>query len=70
MGIEAFCRNGHRIKVKDSYAGKKVYCPTCGAKLRVPRVPNAADDDALPTAKLLNLDPQFVATLPRALPAE
>lgn len=85
MGIEAFCPSGHRIKVKDSYAGKRAYCPTCGAKFRVPRQSTAAIEDALPTdvlptdalpteilptAKLLNLDPQAVAALPRARPLD
>ncbi len=36
MGIEAYCPNGHRIKVKDSLAGKKGVCPTCGMKFRIP----------------------------------
>ena len=35
MGIVSFCPNGHRTKLKDHYAGKRVYCPQCGTKFRV-----------------------------------
>ena len=73
MGIVAFCPRGHRIKVKDSYSGRKVICPTCGARLRVPAaaagpVPHATPQ--LPTARLLDLAADVVATLPRVLPCE
>ena len=78
MGIVVYCPNGHRVKVKDEFAGKKVHCPTCQAKTRVPlATPPAAPDPvaaiaesgaALPTAQLLTLPPAKVAALPRAHP--
>lgn len=36
MGIVAHCPRGHRMKVKDSLAGRKGICPTCGARFRIP----------------------------------
>ncbi len=72
MGIVAFCPNGHRINVKDSFAGRKGLCPTCGAKFRIPAAESAiaAVGSALPTARLLELAPAVVATLPRVLPLD
>jgi len=70
MGIVAFCPNGHRINVKDSFAGRKGLCPTCGAKFRVPAPGSSSPGPelALPTARLLDLDAAVAATLPRVLP--
>lgn len=70
MGIEAFCPNGHRINVKESLAGRKGLCPTCGAKFRIPAARSAvsAPGTALPTARLLDVAPEVIATLPRVLP--
>jgi len=70
MGIVAFCPNGHRINVKDSFAGRKGLCPTCGAKFRIPAAGSAIETPgaALPTARLLDVDPAVAATLPRVLP--
>jgi hypothetical protein len=84
MGIVVYCPNGHRVKVKDGFAGKRVHCPTCQAKTRVPFAappgapippvampaqPSAVPDSAeLPTAQLLSLPPHRVAALPRAQP--
>ena len=70
MGIVAFCPNGHRINVKDSFAGRKGLCPTCGAKFRVPAPGSGSPgpESALPTARLLDLDAAVAATLPRVLP--
>lgn len=72
MGIVAFCPNGHRINVKDSFAGRKGRCPTCGTKFRVPAAGSAipAAGSPLPTARLLELAPAVVATLPRVLPLD
>lgn len=70
MGIVAHCPNGHRVKVKDEFAGRKVLCPTCQVKFRIPApavvggLPTALP--ALQTARLLQLAPEVVATLPRA----
>ena len=78
MGIVVYCPNGHRVKVKDEFAGKKVHCPTCQAKTRVPLAPPPAAPDpvaampasgaALPTAQLVTLPPAAIAALPRAHP--
>lgn len=78
MGIVVYCPNGHRVKVKDVFAGKRVHCPICQAKTRVPHsapsvatAPEAAmppSHDPLPTAELLSLPPEAVAALPRAHP--
>ena len=78
MGIVVYCPNGHRVKVKDVFAGKRVHCPICQAKTRVPRSASSfapAPEEAmhpgsatLPTAQLLSLPPEAVATLPRAQP--
>jgi len=72
MGIVSFCPQGHRIKVKDSLAGKKGVCPTCGARFRIPLAsvePPAAADGAtpLPEAKIISLDATIAARLPRVL---
>ena len=45
MSIEVACKNGHRLKIKDEYAGKKGLCPKCGVPIAVP-VP-ALSEDAL-----------------------
>lgn len=70
MGIVAFCPNGHRINVKDSFAGRKGLCPTCGTKFRIPAAGSGrpGTESALPTARLLDLDPAVAATLPSVLP--
>jgi len=70
MGIVAFCPQGHRVNVKESFAGKKGLCPTCGAKFRIPGGASAppGPDAGLPTARLLAVDPAIIATLPRVLP--
>jgi hypothetical protein len=39
MGIEATCPHGHRTRVKDRFASKRIYCPQCGVKFYVPSVP-------------------------------
>lgn len=77
MGIVAFCPNGHRIKVKDEFAGRKGICPTCAAKFRIPDAapPSAPDRSAvnpvgLPTARVVSLDPLFTASLPAAFALE
>lgn len=49
MAIVVHCPNGHRVKVKDEFAGKRVLCPTCQAKTRVP--PAAPPAAGLPEAE-------------------
>jgi len=56
MGIEAYCPNGHRIKVKDSFAGKKGVCPTCGMKFRIPR--ETDQQEASPSKPVAGADVQ------------
>lgn len=70
MGIVTHCPNGHRTKVKDQFAGRRVLCPVCNAKFRVERPAPAAlaGGPELPLGRLIPLDPQSIATLPRALP--
>lgn len=72
MGIEARCPNGHVVRVKDRFAGKKAYCPECGATFRVP-LPKSRSSDThapeppeLPIAAIVSLDGEYAASLPRA----
>ncbi len=37
MSIRVVCPNGHTLNVKDSLAGKVGLCPTCKARVQVPR---------------------------------
>jgi len=67
MGIEARCPNGHDVRVKDRFAGKKAYCPECGATFRVP-LPKSRSSDAhaseppeLPVATIVSLDGAYAA---------
>ena len=81
MGIVCHCPNGHRIKVKDRFAGKRGLCPTCGATFSIGFVEDGAATAAggraesidsaaqgLPLARFIPVDPAVLATLPRALP--
>jgi len=78
LGIEAFCPNGHRMKVKDHLAGRLGVCPTCGSRFRLPEVsgeqplrPDAVAvpaTPALPLAEMLSLEPAVISTLPTAVP--
>lgn len=43
--IEVVCPAGHRLKVRDDYAGKTGSCPVCGAKVKVPPKPQPLSDD-------------------------
>ena len=36
MSIQVTCPNGHRLRVKNRFAGKAGDCPYCRAKVRVP----------------------------------
>ena len=38
MGIRFYCPNGHKLNVKSYLAGKRGFCPDCGAKLLIPDV--------------------------------
>lgn len=37
MSIRCVCPNGHVLKVKETFAGKSGLCPTCKARIDVPR---------------------------------
>lgn len=54
MPIDVVCRNGHQLKLKEKYAGKKGLCPRCGVAIDVPTLP-ALSEDAL--VDLLAPDP-------------
>lgn len=75
MGIVCHCPNGHRVKVKDAFAGKRGLCPTCGEKFSIPAAgpqdSSPSDQPAepqLPLARFVPLDPAVIVTLPRAVP--
>ncbi len=75
MGIVSFCPQGHRVKVKDTLAGKKGICPTCGARFRIPRAsaeppPAAAAAAPLPLAAIVSLEAAMAERLPRAVPID
>jgi len=36
MSIRIVCPNGHELKIKEKYAGKKGFCPICKARVEVP----------------------------------
>jgi hypothetical protein len=69
MGIVCYCPNGHRVKVKDRFAGLRGLCPHCGAKFRIGAAPAGGPPAVeLPLARFVPLEPAVIATLPRALP--
>jgi hypothetical protein len=37
MSIRCVCQNGHVLKVKDSFAGTSGLCPSCRARVDVPK---------------------------------
>lgn len=45
MYIEVFCPHGHRLKVREEYAGRTGSCPVCGAKVKVPEKKQTLSDD-------------------------
>jgi hypothetical protein len=49
MSIEVTCPQGHRLRVKDSFAGKKGLCPMCKTPVLVPKPERSAvsEDDIL-----------------------
>jgi 3-keto-disaccharide hydrolase/Ankyrin repeats (3 copies) len=53
MSILIKCPNGHKLRLKDRAAGKKVRCPECGTILRVPgrSKHRSRSDDAIPSEK-------------------
>ena len=39
MSIRVVCPNGHKLNVKNSFAGKTGLCPVCKARIHVPELP-------------------------------
>lgn len=79
MGIVSHCPNGHRVKLKDRYAGLRIRCPACGVKYWVDRAESAggsavivpdAEPSAGPAASTLEAEspplPEAIAAAPEA----
>ena len=49
MSIRCVCQNGHVLSVKESFAGASGLCPTCRARVDVPRLraPAMSEDTIL-----------------------
>lgn len=47
--IEVVCPNGHKLRVKDEFAGKWGLCPVCGVRMKVPEKPrdDLSEDEIL-----------------------
>ncbi len=54
MSIKCICRNGHKLRVKDSLAGRVGLCPVCRAEVRVPR-PQPVRCDCLSEDAILHI---------------
>lgn len=42
------CRNGHKLKVRSTLAGRAIRCPRCQAVVRVPEAPTENEPEAEP----------------------
>jgi predicted amidophosphoribosyltransferase len=60
MAIELTCPNGHKLKVKDEFAGRAGLCPCCKARVDVPKKVDHLDD-----AILSVLGPQGAESAPK-----
>ena len=48
MSIRVVCPNGHKLKVRESFAGKVGLCPTCKARVEVPSArPEEISEDVI-----------------------
>jgi hypothetical protein len=47
MAISVVCPNGHDLKIKDKYAGRKGLCPKCNAVVDVPQLAAALSEQAV-----------------------
>lgn len=65
MAIEVTCPQGHRLRVKDSMAGKRGLCPLCKTPVTVPK-PRSLSEDAI----LDILGPSTSGVLSRTLTPE
>lgn len=74
MSIELTCPQGHKLKVKDRYAGKMGLCPHCGSRVRVPGVSEQeilrllACDDLIEDDHLGSKVVQPAASMPETMP--
>ena len=48
MSIPVTCPKGHKLQVKEKYAGKTGLCPFCLSSLEVPPKPSRSESDAKP----------------------
>jgi hypothetical protein len=62
MSIALVCPNGHRLRVKDEYAGKRVLCPRCRAVVQVLR--DNVQPRPAPEIRLAPEQPQPSAPVP------
>lgn len=62
MGIRFTCPNGHKLNVKSHLAGKRGFCPECGAKVLIPL------ESTRPSAKQAKGTPSGVAPPPEETP--
>lgn len=56
MGIRFKCPQGHKINVKAFLAGKRGFCPTCGASVDIPLVDPSANGPATEASPFAGLD--------------
>ena len=63
MGIVSFCPNGHRTKLKDRYAGRRIYCPQCGTKFQVSATDGPGGPDANQPTLMREFESPFTATV-------
>jgi len=66
MAIDVVCPNGHQIKVKDKYAGKKGLCPRCRAAMHVPELPAEDEEGLIDLVPRRDLDEELNRPLPKA----
>ena len=63
MAIEVRCQNGHLLRVKDKYAGKRGWCPHCRGVVLVPLAPTFSEDDVLELLETQSASPASDAQL-------
>jgi hypothetical protein len=47
MSIRVMCPNGHVLNVKDDLAGRSGLCPTCKARVQIPKPSEDVDEEAI-----------------------
>lgn len=58
MLIHFVCGNGHRLRVRDKYAGRQVVCPKCQDRVVVPSAQGRKVSDSSIVALMPRVDPQ------------